>query len=228
MVSLTFDRIIWAESLNTSNIKLYKDDGTEVTLSSIMVQNGAGKTIAQLLPEADLEYNTSYYITVNGLVQDYDHGDYLVDTWTAGEKADHHFHTPAEPTGSLTVHDISQVRYWGVAGSDYDNGWEWVMRATIPTDANHFHLKFADWISGGNTLLVSGHMKYWSEQVTAGLLGSESNPVFITAADTYPNDIILNTDDSSDDGMQTNIHIQVEIPIGQAGGSYSTSYGLEN
>jgi hypothetical protein len=175
-----------------------------------------------------LDYSTSYYITVNGSVQDYADGDALVDTWTAGEKADHHFHTIAEPTGSLTVNDISQVRYWGVPNGGYDNGWEWVMRATIPTDANHFHLKFANWTSGGNTLPVANNMKYWSEQITAGLIGSESNPVLITAADTYPADIVLNTDDSSDDGMQTNIHIQVQIPSGQANGSYGTSYGLEN
>ncbi|MCX6795109.1 MAG: hypothetical protein NTY31_03975, partial [Candidatus Falkowbacteria bacterium] len=188
-----------------------------------------------LLPAANLEYGASYYITVNGNVQDYDDGDALVSTWTVGNKTSHHFHTIAQPTGALSVDNIRQVRFWGIPAGGYANGWEWVMYATIPTDANHFHLKFADWNSGGNTLPVfsnaTSNMKYWSEQITAGLIGSESNPVLITAASTYPADIVLNTDDNTSTdspGMQTNIHIQVQIPSGQASGSYSTSYGLEN
>ncbi|MCX6795110.1 MAG: Ig-like domain-containing protein, partial [Candidatus Falkowbacteria bacterium] len=49
-ISLTFDKLMYEQSLTTNNIKLYKDDGTEVTLSSVMIQNGANKTIVQLLP----------------------------------------------------------------------------------------------------------------------------------------------------------------------------------
>ena len=175
-----------------------------------------------------LDYATPYWIKVTTGITDLA-GNHLLANY--GSTTTSQFTTESAPTGALAVGNISQVRYWGVANGGYDNGWEWVMPATIPTNANHFHLKFANWTSGGNTLSVSGNMKYWSEEITSGLSGSESNPVLITAADTYPDDIILNTDNNTSPdapGMQTNIHIQVQIPSGQAGGSYSTSYGIDN
>ena len=187
-----------------------------------------GKMIRLGGPSVTLSYNTPYWIKVTTGIADLA-GNHLLTDY--GSTTTSQFTTESAPTGALAVGNISQVRYWGVANGGYDNGWEWVMPATIPTDANHFHLKFADWTSGGNTLPVAGNMKYWSEEITSGLSGSESNPVLITAANTYPDDIILNTDNNTSPdapGMQTNIHIQVQIPDGQAGGSYSTSYGIDN
>ncbi|HOD86977.1 MAG TPA: Ig-like domain-containing protein, partial [bacterium] len=200
---------------------------TPVNIGSPMLMENQ-KMIRLGGPNLILDNATSYWIKVTTGIADLAGNHLLADY---GSPTTSQFTTESAPTGALAVDNISQIRYWGVANGGYDNGWEWVMSATIPTNANHFHLKFADWTSGGNTLPVAGNMKYWSEEITSGLRGSASNPVFITAANTYPDDIILDTDNNTSPnapGMQTKIHIQVQIPSGQAGGSYSTSYGLEN
>jgi len=76
--------------------------------------------------------------------------------------------------------------------------------------------------------LAGGNMRYYSEQVTSGT-GSAGTPVLITAANTYPSDILISTDaDPSRAGIQTDIHVQVKIPTDTVGGAYSATYGVRS
>jgi len=112
----------------------------------------------------------------------------------------------------------------GTADNTYENGWEWVIRVTLPTDQNSFALKFNDWVSGANTMAAGGNMQYYSEQIADGT-GSSASPIAITAANTYPSAVVISTDvDPTLDGIQTDIHVQVKIPTTTPAGSYSTSF----
>ncbi len=230
IISVTFDTSMYEQSLTTDTIKLWKvgeEEDTEVTNTTLVLvnANGLSNNVVKIIPAANLDYESAYYLTVADDVRSFSTGENMADDYTSDT-----FSTRAEETGALGVNNAIQVRYWGVPNGGYNNGWEWVLNITVPSDNNNFAMKFADWISGSHTLLVAGNMRYWSEEINEGELGSETNPVEITAADEYPDYISLDSDaNSSPDahGLQTNIHVQVKIPAGQSGGSYSTSYGIE-
>jgi hypothetical protein len=90
-------------------------------------------------------------------------------------------------------------------------------------------MKFSNWTSGANTLLAGGNMQYYSEQIADGEDGSSGSPVQITDANTYPDYVTVTEDaDPSRPGIQTDVHVQVQIPSSTVGGSYGASYGLES
>lgn len=141
------------------------------------------------------------------------------------------FATAPCPIGTLAVNSVSMIKISGTADDSYENGWEWVLRITLPSTEPLFAMKFSNWTSGANTLLAGGNMRYCSEQIADGENGSCSigSLVKITDANTYPDYVIVTEDaDPSRPGIQTDVHVQVKIPSGTAGGSYGASYGLES
>ena len=93
-------------------------------------------------------------------------------------------------------------------------------------------LQFGDWTNGLD--IDTNVMRYWSEEVEAGVLGSATNPVVITAADTYPENISIteSTDNlwanGGEPGIQTNIHVQLQIPNTTPAGSHSTTFRIRS
>jgi Fibronectin type III domain/Putative Ig domain len=115
----------------------------------------------------------------------------------------------------------------GTANNYYENGWEWKMRITLPSNQNNLALKFNDWSFGDKIISTAGNMKYYSEQIINGL-GSIGEPVLISS-NSYLDNILIPTDaDLSRDGIQTDIRIKVKIPNNTLPGSYSTSYGIRS
>jgi len=132
--------------------------------------------------------------------------------------------TAEQGTGSFGIISKTMTKMTGTADNSYANGWEWIIRVTLPTDQNSFALKFNDWVSGANTMAAGENMQYYSEQIASGV-GSSANPIEITAANTYPSEVVISTDvDPTLDGIQTDIHVQVKIPATTPAGSYSTSF----
>lgn len=132
--------------------------------------------------------------------------------------------TTSSANAALAVDAPYMIKSTGTADNTYTNGWEWVMRVTLPTDKTDFALKFANWTSGSNTLLAADNMEYYSEQIAEGT-GSAATPVAITAVNTYPTAINITTDvDATRAGIQTDIHVKVRIPTSTVAGSYSTTY----
>jgi MBG domain (YGX type)/YDG domain len=127
--------------------------------------------------------------------------------------------------GIISTTNITNQTTGGAADDSYGNGWEWIVRMTLPTNQNDFALKFNNWASGSNALTAAGNMKYYSEQIASGTGSSAVTAVPFATAATYPTNLTVATDaDATLDGIQTDIHIMVKIPDTTVAGSYSTSY----
>jgi len=224
-IALTFSEPMDALTLNNSNIKLFKY-GTDIEVPVNDIMSSSGNTIVHIIPATELDYATQYYITVAG-VKDAA-GNALTAVWDISNKSSHEFTTVAQPIGILGAEASVMTKSSGTADNTYVNGWEWVMRITLPTNENNLSLKMSDWISGSNVLPAANNIEYYSSQIGAGL-GSSASPVQITAANTYPASVLVSSDaDPTRAGIQTDIHILVKIPASTPSGSYSASYGIES
>jgi len=227
---LTFSELMNLNTLNNANIKLYRHtDDIEIPLQIILLGQGDNKTKVMLDPTNNLAYNTKYYITVNGNVTDVN-TNALVATWTVGNKATHEFTTAALQTGDLGVLGITQTKSWGTADNTYGNGWEWVIRATVPTDELRVALKFNNWTgTGAATIAAANNIRYFCPQSAANQ--DAATAVTIATAATYPANMTIvaaNDLEADQPGIQVEITVQAKIPIGSTAGAYSTSYGLRS
>ena len=80
-------------------------------------------------------------------------------------------------------------------------------------------MKFAQWVSGSNTLDAANNMRYSIDDATW---------TNITANNTYGADIDVSSVDldSSRGGRQVKVYVEMKVPTGTPGGSYSTQYGV--
>ncbi|MEK7194903.1 MAG: Ig-like domain-containing protein [Patescibacteria group bacterium] len=125
------------------------------------------------------------------------------------------------------VTNITAVKTFAIADGTYANGWEWVFEATLPVSEASVSMKFADWVSGSNTIPAASNIRYFSSQSSD--VFDETTASVIGAADTYGDPMNMNADlDLSKVGRQVQIHVQVKVPVGSAAGSYSTSYGIKS
>ena len=109
----------------------------------------------------------------------------------------------------------------------YADGWRWVFNVTVPNGQTLLKMKFADWTNGSTIIPAGGNIQIYSEQSTNAT--SEANAIPITASSTWSGlmNIDPNTDlDVNQGGRQIEIVVEAKIPTGSAGGSYSTSYGI--
>ncbi len=191
-----------------------------------------GKVIRLGGPDLSLEYNESYWIKISGvknlagLTAD-DYGSVETSSFTT-ETA------PEEPSAGLTIdtlltHTGETSGLWSEDGG-YGDAYEWVFAITLPNDETFFALQFEDWTNGLN---IDDNMRYWSEEITTGV-GSSANPVIINEADTYPDFIEITSDnspwsvDGGQAGIQTNIHVQLQIPSSTPAGSHSTNFKVRS
>ena len=207
-----------ASTLNGGTIQLREyDDDSSV---SATISYNPNTYVVILTPTANLSYLTKYYTWVSGAKDVV--GNALATAY--GSTTASNFTTVATGVGTFGIGVPTMTKITGTADNTYANGWEWVVRITLPTNQNDLALKFNNWVSGSNTLAVADNMEYYSEQIATGT-GSSGTPIEITAADTYPSNVTISTDvDASTDGIQTDIHVKVKIPTSTADGSYSTSY----
>jgi len=210
-------------TIGSSNVMLcYVSDADcsdPVSVGSPMLTEN-GTTIRIGGPSVTLQNATAYWIKITAAVKDLA-GNPVV---AYGSPTTSNFTTVAVPTGSFMVDTPVMIKMTGTADNSYANGWEWVMTVTLPNDERGLAFKFANWASGSNSLAAGGNMEYYSEEIASGR-GSSASPVAITAANTYPSDIVVNTDaDTTRDGIQTNVHVLVKLPSSTVGGSYTTSY----
>jgi len=226
MITVTLSEALRQETVNGNTVKLYTDVGnnnavnigtdTEVAANVTLENNGASTKI-YIDPVANLSNSGNYIYRISTGVKD------LAGNALAAN-GDYDFTTVAGATGTFGIISTTMTKLTGTADNTYGNGWEWVIRMTLPTDQTDFALKFNNWASGSNSLLAANNMQYYSEQIASGA-GSSGSPVTITAADLYPSNVTVTSDaDATTAGVQTDIHVKVKIPASTASGSYSTSY----
>ena len=120
---------------------------------------------------------------------------------------------------TLGVTGITAVKTYATADDSYTNGWSWNFNVTVPANETVLNMKFGDWASTLGTFPAGSNMQFYSPQSSNA---TSTSPISITASSTYSAPMYLipgNTD--------IQITVEVKVPIGSAGASYSTSYGIQ-
>ena len=195
-------------TVTTNKNSTCKYASTNIAYASMteMATTGAVEHI-QVLSELDSGTRYDYYVRCS-------------DAQGNISPASHAFFTTLAGNGSLEVTGISAQKTYATADGTYANGWSWVFDITVPTTETSLQMKFGNWASGGNTIATANNMRISSSQASNG-------PITITTAGTYSTALTLNSDlDSSKAGRQIQVLVEMKVPAGTAGGSYSTSYGV--
>jgi len=138
-----------------------------------------------------------------------------------------------DDTASLAVTAINTVANengsvgYATDNDEFDDGWRWIFKVTVPTSETEFSMKFADFMSGGDTILAADNIRLYSAQASASSASITAET--ITAANTYSTAITLDSDiDASTAGRQIEVTVEMKVPVGSAGGSYSAQYGVKS
>jgi hypothetical protein len=88
-------------------------------------------------------------------------------------------------------------------------------------------MKFSDFVSGANSIPAANNIRFYSAQASAN--ADDTNAVTITAANTYSTAITLDADlEPTTPGRQIDVVVEMKVPVGSAGGSYSAQYGVQS
>lgn len=211
-----FSEAMKATTLNAGMIYLRKVSDNSFVSASISIENGG--TRAVINPASNLDLDTAYYISVSGDVED-EAGNFLGDDYRSGN-----FTTIIDST-TLVVTGISTVNSFAIADGSWTNGWAWQFDVTAPTKETNLKMKFADFVSGSNSVAAS-NIHFYSVQSSNA--NSVVNAIEISGADIYSATMELSGDlDATKLGRQIKIMVEVRVPEGTVGGSYSTSYGIK-
>lgn len=130
---------------------------------------------------------------------------------------------------ALGVTQITPVKTLASADGTYANGWSWVFDATVPTNETTLNMKFPDWTNGSDTIPAAANVKFFSVQSLNA--SNESSAIIISSANAWSDNMYLNPasdlDPTTQNGGQIQITVEVSVPVGSAGGSYSTSYSIQ-
>ncbi len=123
------------------------------------------------------------------------------------------------------VTKITAVQTYAIADDTFEHGWRWVFEVTVPESETTLKMKFDNWFNGTDTILAQNNIRFYSIQSSNA--SSAINPITISDANTYSSAMNLTGDiDPILAGRQIQITVEVKVPVGKAGGSYSTSYGI--
>ena len=190
--------------------------GTDVYGTVIVPKNGTAWSVAVSLPQSAATTFKSTSADEAGNVSGDSNTVVITESAIAGQG-----------NGTLTVSSITPVRSYATTGGGFTNGWSWTFNVTVPTNEASTTMKFADWISGSNTIAAANNIRFYSAQSSNA--NSTSTAIMITGANTYSSAMTINGDsDVTREGRQIQITVEAQVPEAQAGGSYSTSYGIQS
>jgi methionine-rich copper-binding protein CopC len=217
--TITFSEDMATSTINLSHVQLRKYDDDSMVNSTFSYNN----KVATIKPTSPLLNNTQYYIWVSG-AEDLDGN--TVTAYTT--KASQEFTTVAQADGSLAISPPEGLKpNYATADDSYANGWAWKFTITVPTSETSFKMKFDTWTSSlGNSIESAGNMRYYSAQATTAT--SSANAIEITDTNEYPATAMTLTGDLDENtaGRQIEVYVEMKVPVGSSGGSYSTRYGI--
>ncbi len=146
------------------------------------------------------------------------------NTTTSGDNT---FETTFDDTTAvLEVTGISATQSYAAADDTFTNGWHWTFSVTVPTGEEEFAMKFSDFVSGSNTIPAAANIRYYTAQ-SSEADDANTEAVVIAGSNTYPATITLDADlDPNTAGRQIEVMVEMKVPVGTTGGSYSGSYGV--
>ncbi|MGD0977150.1 MAG: InlB B-repeat-containing protein [Minisyncoccia bacterium] len=129
---------------------------------------------------------------------------------------------------TLGVTQITAIQTYATADNTFADGWKWVFNVTVPTCQTLLQMRFGDWVGTAGTIPAATNIQFYSNQSTNA--ADEAHAIIISAANTYSGLMILSGADldGSTPGTQIQITVEARVPIDSAGGSYSTSYGIQS
>ena len=241
-IYIDFSEWMKPSTLNDTTIKICQGSSStpsETCLDDLVIlptASSTGQTRAIISNDISLDYDATYWIVVstgttdmadNPLNQaDQDHEGAYWGSFTMGP-------APEGPEVDLSIDNITLTNIGETNGEWNDDGsagdaYEWVIRVTLPADEPPLlAFQFDDWTNGLDT---ADNMRYWSEEIEVGEVGSAGDPMSITVANSYVDGDIEITGDSDtwESGIQTNIHVQLQIPGDTPAGSHSTSFKVRS
>ena len=141
--------------------------------------------------------------------------------------------TEAEGSATLAVTNIGTTANlngstgFATADNTFDNGWAWTFRITVPSSESILNLKFADFVSGSNSIPAASNIRFYSAQSSNA--SASTTALTIGSANTYSGGMNLSSDlDANTAGRQVEVRVEVRVPTSTAGGSYSTGYGVRS
>jgi hypothetical protein len=125
----------------------------------------------------------------------------------------------------LGVTQITAVKTFASTDNTFENGWSWVFDVTVPTDETNLKMKFADWTGVLGSIPAGNNIRFYSAESSNA--SDASHAITISSAGIYSDVLNLNSGidrDAVKAGRQIQITLETRVPVGSAGGSYSTSY----
>lgn len=218
---IDFSEPLEQTTVDATSVKL--STATTTVAASLSLANGGTRVI--ITPDAPLDYSTQYTITVATSTTDLAANN-LAAPFTST------FTTASATQAVLGVNGIDMVANangstgYATADGTYNNGWRWTFHVTVPDGQNYLAMKFGDFVSGANTILAGGNIRYYSAQSSDA--STTASAMSITAANTYSTPIMLSGDtDATTPGRQVDITVEMKVPTSTPAGSYSASYGVE-
>ncbi len=130
---------------------------------------------------------------------------------------------------ALSVTKISPDKPSATADGTFANGWRWIFDVTVPQNETVLKLKFTDWTSGSNAIPAVANVAIYSAQSRNAVTAASA--VAIKAVGAYSDPLYLDPAadlDPAQPGRQIQVVMETSVPPNTAGGTYSTSYGIES
>lgn len=133
--------------------------------------------------------------------------------------------------GVLGVTAISAEKTYAQADGEFAHGWKWTLAVTVPTNEPILQMKFATWTGSSTSFSSTGNVRFYSAQSSNA--DSVSNAITVDTSDAYGSvmNLLPSTNASFDlststPGRQIQITVEIRVPSGTVGGSYTTTYGI--
>jgi hypothetical protein len=252
--SITFSKPLDTNTVSSANIQLINASDNSVVPAIVSPAEGDTQVIIQ--PTAPLDFSTTYYFAVSGAVTDQASpvANALSPVLDSSTQADYSFTTEDDPT-VLGITGVTLTKSSATADDSFDDGWQWVMNVTVPTDQDQLGVNFDDWM---NTDLVdtipvvnddnSSNVEFYSPQssdapdvasavaVTASLSSLNSQKLnqtrqggIIDPQSPTESSMTISGDlDPKTPGNQIKLYVNVKIPQDAVPGSYFTQYDLSS
>ncbi len=218
-----FSEAMDATTLTNTNVELIKTSDNSVVPATVVVANGGTRAVIE--PAAPLAVSTGYYISVTTAVADLS-GNHLSSNYFTTS-----FNTAADST-VLAVTGTSLTQSFATPDNTFADGWKWQLSATAPTAETKLQMKFTDFLGSSTTTIpANSNIEFYSPQSSDH--ADEAHAVVFQSSSLDSNGfslplIDLNSDlDPVSQGRQFQVIVEVRVPVGTPGGSYSDSYAIE-
>ncbi|MFA4917561.1 MAG: Ig-like domain-containing protein, partial [Syntrophales bacterium] len=139
--------------------------------------------------------------------------------------------TTSADTTNIAVDGITMIKSYATADATYANGWKWAVNISVwNTAETNFKLKLTDFASGSNTIAISGNVRVGLTNEATGASDATIEAATEAIGNAFTDQataLTLVDSDPNKGGIQDTVYLYVQVPVSSAGGSYTSSYGIQ-